>query len=335
MTYTGTRGWADTRHGITRACGPERPVLRSGNARALRNSGLNSRRPPRPVRLAPFQFKAHLAHLARFLRKGWITFLVRRHHASPSSPATPSRALRFDTDPSQLRRCYAGGAVAWGARAMKMTSLVAGLIACLGFCGAASAELLPIGNPFWNSIGNVALSPDGGTLFAGTGNASPNGHGLDGFDVSTPASPVFRGHADAFANFTGLNVNATGTHAYLSSFTFGYYDFDVQNHSSPTIASFKAGNANGGAGQAYQSAQSPNGALLYLANGSEGFQIFDTSSPETFRLLATFNTRPGCSIDGAPVFGGNCDAQGVAVSRNGKTAFVTSGWGWVRHLRYL
>ena len=43
------------------------------SASALRNSGLNSRRPPRLVRLAPFQCKAHLA---RFLRIGWLSFLV-------------------------------------------------------------------------------------------------------------------------------------------------------------------------------------------------------------------------------------------------------------------
>jgi hypothetical protein len=50
------------------------------SAKALRNSGLNSGRPPRSVRLAPFQFNAHLA---RFLRIGWLSSkLAAREYSS-------------------------------------------------------------------------------------------------------------------------------------------------------------------------------------------------------------------------------------------------------------
>lgn len=146
-------------------------------------------------------------------------------------------------------------------------------------------------------------------------------HGLQTFDISDPANPIWLDYASA--DGAGLDVAVNGNHAYLASNAGEIMVVDISN-----LPNLSAGNRIDLPGIPHGLAYA-NG-YLYSAHGFAGLRVFETSDPANPTPVARLNT-PGyardVTLDGdtAYVADGRKGLQVIDISDPTHPSFINSG----------
>ena len=175
-------------------------------------------------------------------------------------------------------------------------------------------------------VESLAISSDNQFLFASgwRGDTWDSPH-FQVFNISNPTSPFLVGSMSTptdRGSISYITLSNSGNKAYLSSVLDGIIIVDILNPQAPTLD----GSYLPGFNSTHRVSLSNDDNTAYLGAGDYGFQTIDVSNSSSPQLISTLDTTTNCTINGQPVFSGNCAAGNIAISNDGNTAFVPSSW---------
>lgn len=125
-----------------------------------------------------------------------------------------------------------------------------------------------------------------------------------------------------------IRISASEDIAYVGSISDGLLIIDVTIPANPVLV----GSYDPGFNSVNDFAVTADGSIGFLAAGDHGLMVLDLGDPSDPRLMATYEVSTNCTINGQPVFSGNCSAGGVALTSDETTVFVASAWGGTKIL---
>lgn len=212
-----------------------------------------------------------------------------------------------------------------------VTSAAALVLTALGNVAAASPLQLLAVYDAGIQVESLRLAGGGSTVYiAGWKGDTFTGDNFQILGLADPLSPTLLG---SFSNPFGRGSNALagftagGQLSFVSSFADGLLLADVGDETAPNILGpFPT--------VAHNVVMSPDGHTAFVGAGDYGLRILDVSDRAVPREIGRYDMADAeCrDLDGLPTSEGNCSAGFIALSADGRTAYVPMHAGGLRVL---